>query len=459
MRKTILALILCGAASAQIPTDNLNEKVAELANAYTKFRDAHPDAQIVKRIENAIAFRMADGKYTALIGNAMSYVDPDTRDLTPIDVNLYQTDAGYRTTGSPITVRVIDGPMISGQATTEVDTYYKNPNTGTVIGYGIAVAPATYSGDSTTFTFTQGGIPWRIELGAFGWDLRGTVAASQGAKTYRFGYREVNMTLAPDANGNLATANGGYSISAPVMVRADGEKTACGGWQQNATGNVIGFTCDDTAFPPEAFPYVIDPTATFYGGYGDEDCAYYIRPNGTSAYTKYTCNVGVFTANAIVFDSGCCAWERYDDVGFLSFDTSAIPAGAVVTAATLNIRGAQNAIAANSGTKVYWYPYSRWPTTVAMATDGYGVLAATVNMALTGADWNAIPLNQNLGQIQKGAGAMTGIRFGPNGSTAATYGWMDYYGPRSVNGGQSSAAPYLTVTYTVGGPKLIIVNQ
>jgi hypothetical protein len=339
MRRLILTFaFLASFASAQVPSDTLRTRLYQRLTTYRQFLAAHPGATVNRRLESMIEF-VENGLHTAVLGRNMAYVDPDTRDITPLNLDLHQTDAGWRTVGSPVTIRVIDGPTFQGGATSEVDTYYKSPTDGTVVGYGIVVRPVSYSQD-LSFRFTQQNIPWQIDLAEFGWDLKARVASTQGAKTYQFGFREVGMMLAPAANGDLALSNGKYRITRAQMIRADGIVAPCSNWARGAS--LISFTCDDTAFPPSAYPYVIDPTATYNVSPASGDIAVYQSYDSTYSYP------GASSYFQVDFDSTYSYYHH----AYLRVDTSGLPDNATISSASLHVQTRSSGTGGNGSVDV-----------------------------------------------------------------------------------------------------------
>ncbi len=475
MKRLLLAVLFASFGLAQIPSDTVVSTLVQRATARRAFLAAHPNAREILRREDAVHFDV-NGTRTAIFQSGIAHVDPDSGEITPTDLDLVQTQAGYRTVGSPIVVRVVEGPLVGGNPTSMVQTFRKDPVDKTVMGYAIVTAPLTYQSDFR-FTFQQQGLSWELKVAEFGWDLQAAVASTQGAKTYRFGYDEVNMTLDPDADGNLAIPSGRYKITRPVMIRADGITTPCDAWQVDRAGVRIGFTCDDSSFPPAAYPYAIDPSAQFTASaVGDRyytdayqqtssaepDCFY--TPGG-STYIGYSATTGFSNVRLRSYarsDGSGCLSERRKDAQFVRFNTSSLT-GMTLNSASLTYNvsvWAAEAIATNScgtGKNVNWdWVTPSWPPVyndnVWSDTCSSGNAAGPESSQATGA--RTVPLG-NIGSINRAG--YTYLRGSMN--AAASFPYWDaadhFYGPSFA-----VVNPYITVDYNLpGGPKLIVVTE
>ena len=486
MRLLLSFLLIGGLGFGQIPEDESVRTLKQRLTARRQFLQNNPRAREIFRSENAIHFEREPGRRTAIIQRDVAYVDPDSGELKPVDLDLIETRLGYRTTGSPVVVRIVDGVL----QTSRVQTFFKHPQTKTVYGYTLITPRLAYQGDFD-FSFEQDGLNWTLQVQEFGWDIQATVSAPQGAKLYRFGFAELNMELAPDAEGNLATPDGLYKISRPVMIRADGVQTPCSAWQVERLGFRIGFTCDDTGFPAEAYPYVIDPTATFSANKSGDvyvletttdayiygvDCSFELPPDPTSASLDVSYVIGLYLSvyyeNTGEYTS-CDVTKRITN-RFFRFDTRSL-AGATITGASLNYyvdiwyteldavvynrSGYKN----NRGVGWDWITPSAWPPAWAdfkfQRYDSFNDLtfnaAGVITDQTTG--WKAVILNNATANIR--TNDYTYMRGAFNGFIRSVPGPGDKrFGPYISNA--PNYYPYLTVDYIVpGGPKLIIVQQ
>ena len=487
MKKFLLAFFLiAGLSFGQIPEDEPVRTLKQRLTARRQFLQNNPGAREIFRSENAIHFEREPGRRTAIIQRDVAYVDPDSGELKPVDLDLIETRLGYRTTGSPVVIRIVDGVL----QTSRVQTFFKHPQTKTVSGYTLITPRLAYQGDFD-FSFEQDGLHWALQVQAFGWDIKATVAAPQGAKLYRFGFAELNMELAPDAEGNLATPDGLYKISRPVMIRADGVQTPCSAWQVERLGFRIGFTCDDTGFPVEAYPYVIDPTAVFSAnmssgdvyvleartyafGY-DPDCSLELPSDPTSLWStdgEYVIGLRlqayINPGESPVCEAGKIIWNH-----FFRFDTRSL-AGATITGASLNyyvtkwyteldaVVYNRSSYKNNRGVGWDWITPSAWPP--AWADFKFQPYNASTNLTFNAAGvitdqttgWKSVTLNHFTANIR--TNDYTYMRGAFNGYIRSVQTGENQFGPWIVY--STGDFPYLAVDYTVpGGPKLIIVQQ
>ena len=131
-----------------------------------------------------------------------------------------------------------------------------------------------------------------------GLKLNGTVTAPQGPQTYRFQYQLLGISdFTIDAGGN-AVAGGGVVVPRAVIHGADGKDYPASAWQA-ASGPRLELSFDDSSLPPAAYPYVIDPTTTFYSATSD---GYITGQNSTYAPARST-SIGA-TVSGTITDVG-----------------------------------------------------------------------------------------------------------------------------------------------------------
>ncbi|HPO87314.1 MAG TPA: hypothetical protein PLN86_15850, partial [Candidatus Hydrogenedentes bacterium] len=250
--------------------------------------------------------------------------------------------------------------------------------------------------------------------------------------------------------------------------------------------------CDDTGFPVEAYPYVIDPTAVFSANMssGDvyvleartyamsfaSDCSLELPSDPTSLWStdgEYVIGLRlqayIDPGGSPVCDAGKIIWNH-----FFRFDTRSL-AGATITEASLNYRVAtwytdldavvynRKGYKNNRGVGWDWITPSAWPPAWEdfkfQPYNSYNDLtfnaAGVITDQTTG--WKSVTLNNFTANIRTNAytymrGAFNGyIQYVP-GEGENKFGPYIYYSTGNY--------PYLAVDYTVpGGPKLIIVQQ
>ena len=457
MKKFLLAFFLiAGLGFGQIPEDESVRTLKQRLTARRQFLAANPDAREIFRSENAIHFEREPGRRTAIIQRDVAYVDPDSGELKPVDLDLIETRLGYRTTGSPVVIRIVDGVL----QTSRVQTFFKHPQTKTVYGYTLITPRLAYQGDFD-FSFEQDGLNWTLQVQEFGWNIQATVSAPQGAKLYRFGFAELNMELAPDAEGNLATPDGAYKITRPVMVRADGIQTPCSAWQVERLGFRIGFTCDDTGFPAEAYPYVIDPTGSYNPTLGTDD-GYVGRYGFTWPLTWENSKPGSpnTTINFLIIEDG------YDQLTYayqttqtlIRFNTADLADNSLITNAQLVLTTYNKTSETYCNVYIDDIPAETWPITNNSWIPTSGLIGSVLSAPMT----NVFPVNQAYPV------SVQTTKINLTGYTAFRIGMRCTQSPddrinlrfRSSEWSTTEQRPKLVVDYqVVGGPKLIIVQQ
>ncbi len=476
MKRLLLTILFASLGLSQIPSDVMRVKVAERDTPQKRFLRDNPGATEVQRHENAAHFRKADGTFAAVISPGLNYVDADNQ-LQPVAPELWETDAGFRQIGTPSPIRII--------------TTSQNQDT-IEIWNGSRVASATTSKLTKTgdfaWTFPWAQITWTLEVQPDGWQITSQpIASSRGSRLYQMPLGSTGLNLVPDAEGNLA--DGTFKITRTVMVRADGERTPCSAWTVGAKS--VDFTCNDSSFPAAAYPYIIDPTATFTvsaspeGYYTNTNSILFSSPepycipddpgNPSSSYFNAYLGAGSFNIREswllVSIDTGCNARRTNQNV-FFRFNTSTL-SGMTITGATLNyyvsswIGQLSLELTPNTESRknVNWdWVTPSWPPVFANIqytdwvshADRSGTAAGPLTTKATG--WNAITLG-NLASINQSG--FTYLRGSMNGDPAGvnTSGDDWGYGPQ-ITGYSGATDPYLSVAYSLpGGPKMIVVQQ
>jgi len=458
MKKFLLAFFLiAGLSFGQIPEDEPVRTLKQRLTARRQFLQNNPGAREIFRSENAIHFEREPGRRTAIIQRDVAYVDPDSGELKPVDLDLIETRLGYRTTGSPVVIRIVDGVL----QTSRVQTFFKHPQTKTVSGYTLITPRLAYQGDFD-FSFEQDGLHWTLQVQEFGWDIKATVSAPQGAKLYRFGFAELNMELAPDAEGNLATPDGAYKITRPVMVRADGIQTPCSAWQVERLGFRIGFTCDDTGFPVEAYPYVIDPTGSYNPPSGTDDGTVNRYSGAAWPVTWENSKPGpaITTVEYLTVKDGYSSYQWGVTQALIRFNTADLPDNSLITNAQL-VLTTYNRGSSATYCNVYIddIPAETWPITenswIPTSDLSGSVLSAPMTdvfLVINQAD----PVSVQTTKIN--LTGYTAFRIGIRCTQEPISNiYLSFY---SSEWSKPKQRPKLVVDYQVaGGPKLIIVQQ
>jgi hypothetical protein len=166
------------------------------------------------------------------------------------------------------------------------------------------------------------GVAWEWIVGPRRLKLQGTVTAPLGRKTYSFPYTPLGSSQDFSIINEEAVAPG-IHVSRPVIIGANRQSYQTSGWRV-APGK-LEFTFDDRVLPPEAYPYIIDPTTTFQPGSSGFDSTMYSAAADTNSGSSNNHQVGD--------DSTAPVAGRM----ILKFDVSSISSGDTVSATTLSL--------------------------------------------------------------------------------------------------------------------------
>ncbi len=312
---------------------------------------------ISKRTVNSRTFKNADGSFTAVIGRNMN-ADDGKGNLTPALASVWQDGAGgWQLKSSPFATQLSK----TGKGHDAQHVYTGSDGKPHTLTLGFP--SLTYVRD-TTFRFALGKLNWTLVLNGNRSEFSAVVTASQGPQTYNFGYELPGGT--PSVNGvGALVGDDGVTLSRAVIFRADGLAAQCSAWSLDKVKKTASFSCDDSSFPAQAYPYVIDPTVT---------------PPVANLQSCRVCNSGqggcVNTCTGGSFQSA----QEDDPSGYFhdsaswTMDTSSVPAGANVTAVTVSstnvygssgnyqVKGAGNALMA------MWTP--QWGASASAPTNG-----------------------------------------------------------------------------------------
>src|SRR5262249_49256760 len=125
--------------------------------------------------------------------------------------------------------------------------------------------PSLVYDTKSAFHYVQNGLTWKVVVQPTGsLNFSATVAAKRGAASYNFGVTS-SEALSVDPNGNLVGGSH-VVVTRAVMIPKTGAKVPCSAWTYSPNGSAT-FTCDDSGFRANQFPYTIDPqTQTFTDG-------------------------------------------------------------------------------------------------------------------------------------------------------------------------------------------------
>jgi hypothetical protein len=162
------------------------------------------------------------------------------------------------------------------------------------VTFSLHLPSFSYNGDDT-FVFQENGTAWLLRVSQNSVDIEATVAAHIGKKAHSFTYDPGSATVTIDQNGSLNVGNAAL-VSRAVVRGADGKLYGiCSPW--STSGSAAAFTCDDTALPSAAFPYVIDPSTTTW----PFNSSFFSMPSspveyvgtGSAAYFSWTATVNL----------------------------------------------------------------------------------------------------------------------------------------------------------------------
>jgi hypothetical protein len=154
--------------------------------------------------------------------------------------------------------------------------------------------------------------------------LSGTVRTPQGLRTYSFPYQPLGDASDFTIIDGNAVADGLF-VAAPFIIGNNEQQYIIpSGWVLQSSQ--LTFTFDDSILPPEAYPYIIDPTTTFQPDSAGIDTMIN-SPNPTTNYGTST--------ETSVGDGNTAASGAHR--GIIKFDVSSIDSADIVSAATLSL--------------------------------------------------------------------------------------------------------------------------
>jgi hypothetical protein len=422
MRKSLCLLLLASGLAAQDRVETLLSKLAESP------RLARIEGAVEQRRDlSGVTYRVAPNQYRAVFGPGLTWRN-ERDEIQLNEPQLWQTDRGWTLTGGPVRTRItrgVDGDVVEFWRV--LDGQWVN---------SLTMRPGKLEHESDfRFRLSAYGLDWTFEVTGQGFDLRSApIPKSLGERTYAW---QISGPLQPDEAGNL-TGEGGTLITRAVMLGANGKRHPCSGWSPSAEG--FAFACDDSDLPPEAFPYVIDPTGTYYAG--DFISAY---GNGGPWVPSYVGTAG---------QAEVTAGYEYSYVWALlafKFDTSPIPDNATITAAQLYLYLNSITNPESRTLAIEWYNPNNWSgPQVYQQTPVSGNILSSWTPSV---GWNGVGLDSS--NISKTG--YTAIRISAS-STSPT--------PTQLNSWTFGAPgwsnpPYIEVTYTLppSAVQIIVVTS
>ena len=455
MRKTfilvVLTLFFSGGLQAQPGQRVVIDRDDETPQASLKRRGRRSDElranlQKLKRLQklerNAMHFENDDSTMTSVIGAGMAFRDAQTGELKEPDPELSRTKNGWVKLGTAVDT------IIRKKQTNRHEFIHRftDPETKSHYRLGITVADVEYEQDYE-FSFALQGVRWKLVLLDNGFDISAVVTARRGPRTYATDYEAThNMDLRTDPDGSIRGENV-FSLTRAQMIGADGSVTPCSAWDVDSSR--MSFSCDDSALPESAIPYVIDPTGNYSnsGAYnsGNQIHGYKTMNQAYPYTTTYTVGGDPGSACNTANHSAISAFTtRYC---WLRFDTTGIPAGSTINSAILHLFTSGNwanyTLSGSASLTGRYYSAANWPIESAdvQAAESGPFAASRVNNTISG---NNVDLNltlSNVGNIV--AGGYTGMVFNDNqagGDTTPLFLQIQTFA--------GSNPPYLTVDYT-----------
>ena len=334
MRKSLCLLLLASGLAAQDRGETLLSKLAESP------RLARIEGAVEQRRDlSGVTYRVAPNQYRAVFGSGLTWRD-ERGEIQLTEPQLWQTDRGWTLTGGPVRTRItrgVDGDVVEFWRV--LDGQWVN---------SLTMRPGKLEHESDfRFRLSAYGLDWTFEVTGQGFDLRSApIPKSLGERTYAW---QISGPLKPDEAGNL-TGEGGTLITRAVMLGANGKRHPCSGWSPSAEG--FAFACDDSDLPPEAFPYVIDPTGTYYAG--DYITAYGRSGSWVPSYYETSSVAEVDAA----YDQS--AYQYVWALLAFKFDTSALPDNAIISQVRVTLHLSSVTNPESRPLIVDWYNANNW---------------------------------------------------------------------------------------------------
>jgi len=403
----------------------------------------------------------------ALISQRLHWRDPESGQLRAVEPALWTLDNGWRLEGGPVKTRIVR----SGTAWALEFYHQRDDKQWKSISFTI---PAPSYDRGLSFSFPHEKLTWKLILTDTGFDLTADVPARLGSQTYSF--PQVSRLLDLKVHQDTGDLDGdGFRLTRAVMVRADRNWTPCSAW--TIKGGNISFTCDDSDFPAEAFPYVIDPTGSFYPTVSEDDAwargglyGTYGCPAWPGALTtSWTWGGPTATTNQTYSSSAYYSLQcwKYSHQSYIRFDTSSIPSGSTVSSASVSVyassvRDENQGYFGGAGCSVQadWYASSNWPITWnEWSLWGSGNAMAPQDLTGKGVGWHSFPL-ANLANIPTGGGAYAGLKWSVPCdpfvlASGSLYNEFTFY---SFDNGPSTK-PYLSITYSEPAVQHVITSS
>src|SRR5581483_2822199 len=233
-------------APVQAPSPVASTVVYQAPSAAESFVSAHAGATLVKAESGKLTFQNANHSTTMVSGPGVAYQQNGVWAPVKLQVAAFNDGSGWTVAGVPINV------SLAGQGQTKDLSF----SSGSVT-VNFHLPQLIYNGNDT-FNFQENGTTWLLRVAASSVSIEATIAKRTGPSVHTFNYNSFGSALTVDSKGTLHVG-GAVHVTRPIVVGADKKiYGVCSAWSNNTGG--LSFSCDDTALPATAFPYVIDPT-------------------------------------------------------------------------------------------------------------------------------------------------------------------------------------------------------
>ena len=173
-------------------------------------------------------------------------------------------------------------------------------------------------------TLSERGVTWTWTVGPRRLKLAGLVVSPLGLRTHSFRY----LTLGAGEDFRIVAGSAvtpGLRVSPPIIIGANQQIYSTTGWSLGA-GSRLNFSFDDSVLPPEAYPYIIDPTTTLQPDSG-----------GFDAWMKNDASTENHGSDTFMHlaDIAASASRNYRPI--IKFDVSSIDSDDTVTSVTFSL--------------------------------------------------------------------------------------------------------------------------
>lgn len=299
-------------------------------------------------------------------------------------------------------------------------------------------------------TMPKDGLTWTYSTTIGGLKLESEpVREPRGPRVYEWRYLivdhnridgfDLSRTLMEQPDGSLL--GDGFAVPRAFVIGANRERYACGPWQVG-NGRRASFAFDDSVLPPEAFPYVIDPSTTFSVTAGADDL--YTRATQGVAWPitgNITLNNGLTT---VLVGRRYSGGGYYVENGLVRWDTSGVPDAISVSSALVRVRITAISNADNSNVTGDWHNWYPAGTEDWVLESQSGAITAKAISSLTNSALNDLTVSDYAGINTTG---YTELRLHVDGGQPTGNNYIIF----AANEDSSLPEPQLIVEYTEGG--------